>query len=149
MQQIATDSGVESHELSPTQQKALSALGEGATITAAADAAGVDRTTVHRWLRDDFAFQAEWNRLRAEIRKDNVARIEHLADSAFDAVRTAIEAGDARIAVAVLKGIGLLDGQAPSICSDDPAILREEDDLAKLEANYLRAKRRRPFLPLI
>ena len=148
MQQIATDSGVESHELSPTQQKALSALGEGATITAAADAAGVDRTTVHRWPREDFAFQADWNRLRAEIRKDNVARIEHLADSAFDAVRTAIEEGDARIAVTVLKGIGLLDGQTPSI-SDDPAILREEADLAKLEADYLRMMRRRPFLPLI
>ena len=46
--QNATSGG----NLTPPQEKALAALLSGKTVTAAAEAAGVDRTTVYRWLRD-------------------------------------------------------------------------------------------------
>jgi hypothetical protein len=53
--------------LSPTQETGLAALLTGATVTAAADAAGVDRATVHRWLKDDFTFLVAYNRGRREL----------------------------------------------------------------------------------
>jgi transposase-like protein len=45
-------------DLSPNQLKALAAMATGATVTAAAEHAGVDRTTLHRWIREDPGFQA-------------------------------------------------------------------------------------------
>jgi transposase-like protein len=44
--------------LTPAQDTAIVALLAGKTITDAATAAGVDRATVHRWLKDDLAFLA-------------------------------------------------------------------------------------------
>ncbi len=62
MQHNATDKG-ESHDLPPTQERVVAALITGSTVTRAAELAGVDRTTVHRWLRDDWDFQAPLNDL--------------------------------------------------------------------------------------
>ena len=87
--QRATDrnsSGDKERELSSAQLTALTALATGATVTLAAGEAGVDRTTVHRWLRDDHAFQALWNRIRRDREREALARIEHLAIGALDAV---------------------------------------------------------------
>jgi transposase-like protein len=44
--------------LSPCQLAALEALLAGKTVTDAAAAAGVDRSTLHAWLKTDFPFQA-------------------------------------------------------------------------------------------
>ena len=38
--------------LEPKQVRALERLLAGSTVAQAAEAAGVDRSTVHRWLRD-------------------------------------------------------------------------------------------------
>src|SRR5262249_26615351 len=50
-----------------TQALALAELLRGASVVDAAAKARVDRTTVHRWLRDDPAFIAELNRGKAEV----------------------------------------------------------------------------------
>jgi hypothetical protein len=52
-------------ELSPTQTAALESLLSGTSITDAAAAAGVDRTTLHNWPRKNFVFQAALNRGRS------------------------------------------------------------------------------------
>ena len=44
--------------LSPTQLIALECLLAGQSMIDSAAAAGVDRSTLHRWLRNDFNFQA-------------------------------------------------------------------------------------------
>src|SRR4051794_39721207 len=49
------------------QQQAIAALLSGATVTAAAERAGVARQTVHRWLADDPAFIAAHNLARREM----------------------------------------------------------------------------------
>jgi len=54
--------------LSKSQISVLEALLTGSTVTHAASEAGVARTTVHRWLRNDWVFKAELNRERREIR---------------------------------------------------------------------------------
>ena len=51
-------------ELSPQQVLAIEQLAVGATVVSAAEAAGISRETVHRWNREDWAFQAAVNRAR-------------------------------------------------------------------------------------
>src|SRR5262245_44514608 len=53
--------------LTPPQETALAALLLGKTVTAAAQTAGVDRTTIYRWLKEDFDFLAALNRGRQEL----------------------------------------------------------------------------------
>lgn len=97
--------------LSPTQVTVLAALLAGNTITDAATAAGVERVTVHRWMREDFCFQAALNRTRRELRRETYGRLAQLADKAVGCIKQAIEAGDAKVALEIVKGMGFL---APS-----------------------------------
>lgn len=70
-------------ELSPAQQTALVELIEGRSVTLAAKVAGVDRTTVHRWLKNT-TFAAERNRLLKE-------RLDQLQAKTFSLGETALE----------------------------------------------------------
>jgi hypothetical protein len=122
-------------ELTATQIVALEALASGWTVTAAAGEAGVNRVTVHRWLRDDFHFQAALNRARRDLREAAMTRLLNLGDLAAGAVQEAVEHGDVRVAVAVLKGLGLLSEKAIKIGSCDPKKLKTvADQQAKTDA---------------
>ena len=54
-------------KLTAQQERVLERLLTGETVTAAAEAEGVDRSTVHRWRREDLAFQAAYNQRRREL----------------------------------------------------------------------------------
>ena len=143
-QQTATDrhtSGKNDPPLPRPQLDALEALGAGATVTEAARQAGVDRTTVHRWLRDNFSFQAAWNRLRRDLEREAETRIERLAHEALGAVEDAVASGDARVALAVLKGVGLLAGARLMIGCTDADALEAESRIATAEADSDRSLR--------
>jgi hypothetical protein len=103
-------------ELNPKQLKARDALITGRTITEAASDAGVHRSTVHRML-DDAEFVASLNARRSELRPAADSRLDHLQAKALDALEAALDDGNARIALALLKGVGLLDGEKPYIGS--------------------------------
>jgi hypothetical protein len=106
--------------LSPSQETVLTVLLTGKSVTDAATAAGVDRTTVHRWLKEDFGFQAAFNRARRELREALTAKLMALAEKATEAVEKSIAEGDGKTALALLKGLGLLPGELPTIGSDEP-----------------------------
>jgi hypothetical protein len=112
--------------LAPIQERVLAELLHGQTITAAAETAGVSRSAVHRWLADDDAFVAALNLGKRELRRAAAARLEALADGALACVEQAVADGDARIALGVLRGLGLLTGDPPSIGSDDPKRLASD-----------------------
>jgi hypothetical protein len=139
MQQNATPADA----LSGTQERVLTMLLSGKSITEAASSAEVDRTTVHRWLKADFGFQAALNRGRWELREAMQARLMALAGKAADAVERSIAAdaversideGDGKMALALLKGLGLLPEELPKIDSDDTADLAN----AAAERQYFR-----------
>ncbi len=90
----------------------MQAILTGETVTAAAKTAKVNRTTVHRWLNDP-DFLAALNSYRSELRDTQHHRLARLASYAIDVAEQALEDGDIRTALAVLRGIGLLAGQAP------------------------------------
>jgi hypothetical protein len=58
-------SGTDGTDFDAAQLRAVEALVGGATVTAAAQAAGVGRTTMHRWLNDP-AFSAFLNQTKRE-----------------------------------------------------------------------------------
>ena len=53
--------------VSAKQARAIDQLVTGATVTEAAKAAGVGRSTLHRWLREDWNFQAAHNAARRDL----------------------------------------------------------------------------------
>jgi hypothetical protein len=91
------------------QEQALAALLTGATVTAAARRAGVARQTVHRWLSDDPAFLAEYNRARREMADAVSQSLRLLSGQAVKVLKSTLtstrtpEALKVRAAVAVLK----------------------------------------------
>jgi len=95
------------------QQTVLTALLAGQTVTAAAQAAEVDRTTVYRWLRDSYrpGFRSALNRGRRELRQAMEARLLALASRAADCLEGKLTMGDGKAALALLQGLGLLPGR--------------------------------------
>jgi transposase-like protein len=115
-----------SRHLSPAQDLAADALVAGASVTDAAEIASVDRSTVHRWLRQP-AFQATVNARRADLRQAQAARLEALAERAIDRLARAIDEDEnLDAATTLLKGLGLLSGRTHPLGSTDPDVLAAE-----------------------
>ena len=56
-----------------------------------------------------------------------------LAHAACEAVAAAVEQGDVRAALAVLKGVGVLAGTPPAIGGEEPEVLAQEATIATEE----------------
>jgi hypothetical protein len=117
--------------LTAAQETAVAALLAGKTVTDAAGVAGVDRTTIHRWLREDFTVQAAVNAGRRELREGVRSRLERLAEKASECVERAIDGGNVKAALAILNGLEVLT--PTRIGSENPAELAEEADLSAQE----------------
>lgn len=100
-------------ELSGTQQTALLALSEGQGVAAAARSAGVSRATVWRWLKENRAFADAYDAWKQQTREMAQARLLRAIEDAVNAVAQAAANGDARIALAMLRGMGLLQLPKP------------------------------------
>ena len=121
--------------LSTAQQMALNALLVGQNMTQAASAAGVDRSTLHRWFRDDLEFVAAVNRGKRDLHEAMQARLLAMTEKAVDSLEISIENGNEKSAWMLLKGVGLLSGEPPIIGSDDLAELeaeKERENLVKI-----------------
>jgi hypothetical protein len=94
--------------LSRSRELAIESLLSGSTVTAAATAAGVDRTTVHRWLTNA-DFKREFEFRRVELQSAVRDRLAGLADKAVDVLETALKDGDVKSALTLLRGLGMLN----------------------------------------
>ncbi len=119
--------------LSPVQLVVLKCLLSGCTITAAAQEGGISRETVHRWLREDYQFRADFNRGRMELLEEVRLGLLISARKAAETVSAAIDQGDVKAALAVLRGLGGLSGQLPKVGSSDAEVLEQEAELEKRE----------------
>lgn len=90
-------------ELTPQQEAAVDLLATGQTITDTAAAVGVSRQTVSGWLHHDFAFQAALNLRQHELWAGLSARLRAMLPKALANLEAALDAGDMRAALAVLK----------------------------------------------
>ena len=119
--------------LPPEQLAALECLGRGDTVTSAAAAAGVSRETVHRWLRENWAFQAALNAVRAEMRDATEQRLLAVAKDAADNLLTAVQSGSLTASLAVLRGTGFLSGKPALVGPQDPAVVAEDAEMAEAQ----------------
>jgi len=133
MRQNATEQA-DSPPLRPRQRHVIELLVSGHTVTAAAAEAGIDRSTVHRWLSEDYDFLSEFNAAKLELREACVARLVSLANAAINGLDSALQNGDGRLAPAFLKELGLVS--PPRIGSTDPEEVKEDiaSDLASKRA---------------
>jgi hypothetical protein len=79
----------------------------------AADAAGVNRSTIYRRLAADPAFKAAYRIWRTELARSAHARLTALIESAVDVVAHAVEGGDVRTATTGLQRMGMITAEAP------------------------------------
>lgn len=90
-------------ELTPQQEAAVDLLATGQTVTDTAAAVGVSRQTVSGWLNQDFAFQATLNLRQHELWAGLSARLRTMLPKALATLEAALDGGDMRAALAVLK----------------------------------------------
>jgi len=95
-------------KLTAKQEAALVRLAEGKSVVDSAKAAGVGRATLFRWLKNDPVFVAAYNAWKQEAMETARARLVALAGEAVTAVGGALEKGDVRTALTVLKALGLI-----------------------------------------
>ena len=110
--------------LTAQQHAVLSLLASGRSVMAAAESAGIHRGTVHRWLSTDLNFRAAYNAWKKETVELAAGRLAKLSDDAVSVVCDALQSRDARTAVAVLKGLGLLCGRRPAGATHPPDVQR-------------------------
>lgn len=112
--------------LSGPQQAALTAMFSGKAIREAASVARVHRTTVSRWLHRDPHFRAAYNAWRQELLDSSRSRLLRTAELATGIVHRAIAKGDGRLALALLKSLGLADVASAAAGPSDPKLALDE-----------------------
>lgn len=94
-------------ELSIEQLNAIDLLVMGKTDREVAEAVGVHRCTVTSWRLYNPYFQAELNRKRKEVWGAAVDRFRSLLMKALDTVEKALDEGDAKTTIELLRMAGL------------------------------------------
>ena len=89
---MATKRDTES-QLTPQQELALDLLATGKTVTQVAEALGVSRQTVSKWLNQDCEFQQALEDRQRELWQDAKLRVFARLQKALDVLDEALENG--------------------------------------------------------
>jgi predicted DNA-binding protein YlxM (UPF0122 family) len=100
---------VELDELSGEQRTALEMLVGGKSLAETARTAGVARSTIYEWLKKDAGFRAAYNQWHEMMKESCRSRLKMMLDKATSAVEKALDAGDSKAAIALLKGMGMIE----------------------------------------
>lgn len=117
-------------------ERAITALIAGATMQAAATAAGVDRTTLWRWMREDAMFIWAYNQARADQRDAVQAELRSLATDALAVVRGMLQSDETPPALRLRAAMAVLEVAA----ADKPGSVDYADvysDLKRREMRHL------------
>ena len=101
--------------LSPGQRKAIERLTSGSTAVEAATAAGVGRSTIYRWMKEDPAFIAAYNAWQRDLLATARGKMLALTDVALVALGKALGQGDGKLALRVLEKMGIAERPTPSL----------------------------------
>ena len=94
--------------LSAAEMTAIQQLLSGSSVTAAAEAAGVDRTTLHRWMRRKVHFREALTRAQEELEATFALRLAAINDIAIDRLKIGVSVDDSKTALAFLEKSGVL-----------------------------------------
>jgi len=114
-------------QLDQRQLKAVELILSGHSDEAVAKEVGVRRETVCRWRNNNFAFQAVLNKGRKELWDDATSKLRNLAHKAIETITKAIEDGDVKTSMDLLKNINMYGSiDAPKEATDPRVLLYEE-----------------------
>ena len=129
--------------LSVEQPSTIDVLVQGRSDQEAAETVGVARETVTRWRNDNPHFAAQLNRQRRLIWGCSHDRLRALASRAVDTLDAALQNGDARAAVEVLKAVGLYGQVQPPSGPEDAELVLWETAKRWAELEF---KKQRPSI---
>jgi AcrR family transcriptional regulator len=98
--------------LSPVQAQVIQALAKGSTVTAAANAAGVHRTTIHHWLRTQKEFASALEQAREEYVEQLRDELQELSGLALSKMRELLDDPNTPASVRLRAALAVL--QRPS-----------------------------------
>ena len=101
------------HKVEPLQLRVITCLVNGEPVTQTSRVTGVGRSTIYYWLNHDFHFRAELDAQRREMYEVVASGLIAVAEEALEQVIEHMEKGSLQAALALLKGIGLLNGRRP------------------------------------
>ena len=140
--------------LRPVQARVVAEIAQGRTITAAALAAGINRTTVYIWKRDDPLFKAELFQAQVAYVDELNASVRALAQDAVAAVREIVTSQETpaavRLAAAtkILHAAGALSPPRPVGNEDveECELLVEQNRLRRAEGRIVLAEQQQYLL---
>jgi hypothetical protein len=136
--------GDQNEELGSAQQMALAALRSGQSFARAAEGAGVHRATVFRWVNTDPRFAAAYNAWKGELAASAQVRLLKLADKAVDVVEKALERGNEKVAMKMLRHLAVL--RRPRVGTTDAEALAVEMDLRERQRDLGHAQGMAKFI---
>src|SRR5437764_12897982 len=90
--------------LSVGQVNVIGLLSSGKSLVEAAELAGVNRSTIYRWFQTDPYFRCAYELWCREMKTSTKAQVLKVAhDHVPGCIRTALEAGNARLALDLFK----------------------------------------------
>ncbi|HEY5869382.1 MAG TPA: hypothetical protein VI542_28110 [Candidatus Tectomicrobia bacterium] len=111
--------------LTMAQENAIDALLLGHTDGEVATLVGVDRGTVWTWRHAHPLFAATLEQRRADLWRAPQEKLRALAMRAAENLAAAVEEGNLKASIEVLKAIGLYGAVAPADETDPDAVLRQ------------------------
>jgi hypothetical protein len=106
--------------LSIEQRNAIDLLILGKTDQETADTVGVSRETVWSWYHEHPIFMSTLERRRAEVWGTTGERLRSLMAKAVDNLAEAVESGDVRVSIELLKVTGMYGGVVNVLSETDP-----------------------------
>ncbi len=88
---MPSDLATDSAPLSPLQESVAQALGSGATISGAAEDAGISRVTVYRWMKTSAGFPAAIQKARAEFLLSRRDDLHYLSNRALETLLAVLD----------------------------------------------------------
>jgi hypothetical protein len=111
--------------LTVVQENAIDALLLGQTDGDVAATVGVNRSTVWEWRTQHPLFMATLEQRRADLWRAPQEKLRSLAMKAIENLATAIDNGNLRASLELLKCIGLYGVVAPAGATDPETVLRQ------------------------
>lgn len=111
------------YKLSVEQLNAIDILVLGKTDQETSEAVGVTRETVTRWRNDNPHFAAALNKQRRLVWGAGHDKLRSLTTKAVDAIEAALDSGDCKAAVEVIKAVGLYGHVEPPSGPIDPELV--------------------------
>ncbi|MQF69060.1 hypothetical protein FIM12_01800 [SAR202 cluster bacterium AD-804-J14_MRT_500m] len=124
--------------LTVTQLNAIDVLAQGKTDQETATVVGVSRESVSRWKNHNPNFIAELNKQRRLIWGASHDRLRSLLPKAIDTLETALERGDSKVAMELLKAAGIYGQIKPPSGSTDPEMVLWEEAIEWAKTELLK-----------